>query len=69
MVLQNLGIGWGPRKCIESELKNKQLYEVFLNLVNLIDQERYDAWICMVDVAIDLILFKDLILQEKKQRF
>lgn len=31
MVLQNLGIGWGPRKCIEDELKNETLYEMFLN--------------------------------------
>jgi len=31
LVLKNLGIGWGPRKCIEKELKNKELYEVFLN--------------------------------------
>lgn len=41
-------------------------YEIFLNLVNLIDDEKYDAWTSMVDVAIDLILFKDLILQESK---
>lgn len=31
LVLKNLGIGWGPRKCIESELKDKVLYEVFMN--------------------------------------
>lgn len=31
LVLQNLGIGWGPRKCIEDELKNETLYEMFLN--------------------------------------
>ena len=31
LVLQNLGIGWGPRKCIENELKNETLYEMFLN--------------------------------------
>ena len=26
-----MGIGWGPKKCIESELKNKELYEIFLD--------------------------------------
>ena len=41
-------------------------YENFLNLVNLIDEDKYDAWTSMMDVAIDLILFKDLILQEAK---
>jgi len=41
-------------------------YETFLNLVNLIDNEKYNAWVSMVDVAIDLMLFKDLILQESK---
>jgi len=41
-------------------------YENYLNLVNLIDNDKYDAWTSMVDVAIDLILFKDLILQEAK---
>lgn len=41
-------------------------YENFLNLVNLIDKDKYDAWTSMMDVAIDLILFKDLILQEAK---
>lgn len=41
-------------------------YENYLNLVNLIDEEKYDAWTSMMDVAIDLILFKDLILQEAK---
>ena len=28
LVDKNLGIGWGPRKCIERELKNKELYEI-----------------------------------------
>lgn len=28
LVEKNLGIGWGPRKCIETELKNKELYEI-----------------------------------------
>lgn len=31
LVLKNLGIGWGPKKCIESELEDKVLYEVFMN--------------------------------------
>ncbi len=28
LVEKNMGIGWGPRKCIEKELKNKELYEI-----------------------------------------
>ena len=31
LVLQNLGIGWGPRKCREDESKTETLYEMFLN--------------------------------------
>lgn len=31
LVLKNLGIGWGPRKCIESELKNGILHEIFFD--------------------------------------
>lgn len=31
LVERNMGIGWGPKKCIESELKNKELYEIFLD--------------------------------------
>ena len=31
MVQNNLGIGWGPKKCIENELKEKSLYEIFLD--------------------------------------
>lgn len=41
-------------------------YENYINLVNLLDEDKYDAWTSMMDVAIDLILFKDLILQEAK---
>lgn len=29
LVDQNLGIGWGPRVCVENELKQKKLYEIF----------------------------------------
>ena len=32
LVEKNLGIGWGPRKCIEKELNNKKLFEMFKNL-------------------------------------
>lgn len=28
LVLKNLGIGWGPKKCIESELNSGKLFEV-----------------------------------------
>lgn len=31
LVLQNLGIGWGPRKCIEKELQDKIFYEISLD--------------------------------------
>ena len=31
LVLKNLGIGWGPKKCIESELNNKELFEIFFD--------------------------------------
>lgn len=31
MVLQDFGIGWGPKICIEDELKNKELFEIFLD--------------------------------------
>ena len=57
---QNYLIGTG----IIKEEQNK--YDNFINLINLLDEERYDAWVSMIDVAIDLILFKDLILQESK---
>ena len=32
MVLNNLGIGWGPKKCIEEELKQNVLYEINLGI-------------------------------------
>ena len=32
MVLNDLGIGWGPRKCIDSKLNNNELYEIDLEL-------------------------------------
>lgn len=48
-------------------VKNDQKkQENFINIVNLFDNESYDAWTSMIDVAIDLILFKDLILYESK---
>lgn len=31
LVLKNLGIGWGPKKCIEKELKNKVFYELLFD--------------------------------------
>ena len=31
LVLNDFGIGWGPKKCIEDELEKKELYEIFLN--------------------------------------
>ena len=31
LVERNMGIGWGPKKCIEKELKSKELYELFLD--------------------------------------
>lgn len=31
LVLNEFGIGWGPRKCVEEELKKKELYEIFLD--------------------------------------
>ena len=31
LVLKNLGIGWGPKKCIEDELKQNKLYEISLD--------------------------------------
>ena len=31
LVMKNMGIGWGPRKCIEKDLNDKSLYEIFLN--------------------------------------
>lgn len=30
LVLNNFGIGWGPKKCFEKELKEKKLYELDL---------------------------------------
>jgi len=36
------------------------------NLVNLIDLDKTEMWLQMVDAGIDLLLFKDLILQESK---
>lgn len=40
--------------------------ESLINIINLLDNDTYDAWNSMIDVAIDLILFKDLILEESK---
>ena len=31
IVLRNLGIGWGPKKCIEQELNENKLYEISLD--------------------------------------
>ena len=31
LVLKDLGIGWGPKKCIEEELKQNKLYEISLD--------------------------------------
>jgi len=32
LVLKDLGIGWGPKKCIEQELKENKLYEIGLDV-------------------------------------
>ena len=42
---------------------NRNAYE---NLISLLVDNNLDAWVYMVDTAIDLLLFKDLILQEAK---
>lgn len=36
------------------------------NLINLLDANKIQMWLDMVDVSIELLLFKDLILQESK---
>ena len=41
-------------------------YEELLELLNLLSVDNYNAWIDMVDTAIELMLVKDLILQESK---
>lgn len=57
---QNYIIGTG---IVKEEHKK---FDNFINLINLIDSDNINAWVSMIDVAIDLILFKDLILQESK---
>lgn len=46
--------------------KNTKKYEDYQKLINLINSNNYNAWISMIDIGIDLILFKDLILEEAK---
>lgn len=41
-------------------------YKDYQKLINLINSNNYDAWTSMIDIGIDLILFKDLILEEAK---
>ena len=57
---QNYIIGTGIVK------EEQKKFDNFINLINLIDSDNITAWVSMIDVAIDLILFKDLILQESK---
>lgn len=40
--------------------------DAYTNLINYLRPEKYDAWHDMLDAGIDLLLFKDLILQEAK---
>lgn len=34
LVNQNMGIGWGLRKCVETELENKEFYEIPIDFMN-----------------------------------
>lgn len=46
--------------------ENVGKYEEYSLLVGMIEEENIEMWIYMVDVAIELMLIKDLILQESK---
>lgn len=46
--------------------ENTSKYKNYQNLINLINHNNYNAWISMIDISIDLILFKNLILEEAK---
>lgn len=46
--------------------ENTKKYEGYQNLISLIDSYNYNAWTAMIDIGIDLILFKNLILEEAK---
>ncbi len=46
--------------------ENTSKYEDYQKLINLINPDNYDAWTSMLDIGIDLILFKNLILEEAK---
>lgn len=48
---------------IKPDVATRNSYE---NLISLIDDEKASMWFSMIDVGIDLLLFKDLILQEAK---
>ncbi|MDD5903830.1 MAG: hypothetical protein PUC03_02620 [Clostridiales bacterium] len=38
----------------------------YINLVGYLNRDRYDEWCDMIDAGIELLLFKDLIIQEAK---
>ena len=40
--------------------ENTSKYKNYQNLINLINPNNYNAWISMIDISIDLILFKNL---------
>lgn len=48
---------------IKLDSTNRSSYD---NLINLLDIDKCQMWIDMVDTGIELLLFKDLILQESK---